>query len=189
MVDRSALLLSALTILTSGVVSAMVTYRLNVRREGRDLRRQKLEALYMHTTAYCTSLSSHYIPYLSAMHGRLDLNQVYDLTNARGRNDDRSFDNLRMLIELYVPSAQPILDDLLACREALSKTTAQFTNAYKIGRTDGAAYVQPLKDALDRLDGIEETLKAVVRREARVLVGRTWVKHRVQEVDMKARVR
>jgi flagellar basal body-associated protein FliL len=65
--DRIQIILAVLTIAMSGVVSGIVTFQLNARRDSRELRRQKLEALYESFDGFVTQLGSHWIPYIGVM--------------------------------------------------------------------------------------------------------------------------
>ena len=159
--------LSAL-VLASGLMSAVVVYALTARRAERELRRQKLEALYMHTTNYCTTLGIVYLNYVYAMRGKLSLNQVYDMTKDRGTDNERSFDNVRMLVAIYFPEMQPLLDEVLACRDALSKITREFTEDYKTGH-EGTSHIKPLNDALARLSRVEGEFKDAIVKRAHAL--------------------
>jgi hypothetical protein len=52
----SILLLPLLTILMSGVIASIVTFKLNARLQRRDFMRGKIEELYTHLHLYCNLL-------------------------------------------------------------------------------------------------------------------------------------
>ncbi|HJW86800.1 MAG TPA: hypothetical protein VJ440_09225 [Candidatus Brocadiaceae bacterium] len=164
-------------ILTSSVVAGLVTFVLNMYKEERILRRQKLEALYLYASNWIRLLAIFGLNHGSAMRGTLTLNQVNDLIIKYGSDEKNNFENMNMLVGLYFPRLQGGIDELMKCRESLNALIKIFKQRYKNGETDGSMLLPEFKEIMDRLDNAEEKFKNAVFREA-ALINRPWAKLR-----------
>lgn len=162
-------------ILTSSVVAGLVTFVLNMYKEERILRRQKLESLYLYTSSWIRSLGVFGLNYGFVMKGKLTLNQVNDMIIKNGHGEKNDFENMNMLVGVYFPRLQGILDELMECRGSLNALTKEFELRYKNGETDGAVFLPDFKEIMDRLDDIEKKFKNAIFQEA-ALVNRPWAK-------------
>lgn len=162
-------------ILTSSVVAGLVTFVLNMYKEERILRRQKLEALYLYASNWIRSFGGFGLNYGFAMKGKLTLNQVYDMTIKNGTGEKNDFENMNMLVGVYFPRLQGVLDELMKCRKSLVTLIKQFELRYKNGETDGSVLLLEFKETMDRLDHIENKFKNAILQEAS-LVNRPWAK-------------
>ena len=162
-------------ILTSSVVAGLVSFVLNMYKEERLLKRQKLEALYLHTSNWIKSLGGFGLNYGFAMKGKLTLNQVYDMTIKNSPDEKNNFENMNMLVGVYFPRLQGVLDELMKCRKSLNALTKEFELRYKNGETDGSVLLPEFKEIMDRLDDIEKKFKNAIFQEAS-LVNRPWAK-------------
>jgi hypothetical protein len=163
--QQQQLLISLLTIVGSGVVSAYVTYRLNSRKEERQFRRQKLEQVFLASQAFQKAIFTHISDHLQMMKGRLTANQVHDLIIKRGADPGRPGDNLEMLVVIYFPRLQPTLDHLWAIREAANDVIAEYEQENPNGgRSD--SHGKRLYAEMGRMVEIEKTFTESIRKEA-----------------------
>jgi len=72
------------TILASGVTSAVVTYRLNRRKERFEFLRGKAETLYLAVDQFVKVLGMHALTYYPVLKGEMDWNQMLDLQISSG---------------------------------------------------------------------------------------------------------
>jgi len=66
------------TLVTSGLGTAVVSYWLTERKAKRDLRRAKLEELFLAVTNWTKLMFIRWLTLLSVMTGKLDYNQALD---------------------------------------------------------------------------------------------------------------
>ena len=164
--------LSLLTVLSSGVVSATVTYMLNKRREERQLFRKKLEELYLATHKFENLLGGHLLLYLKGIDGKLDLNQVNDcqIEDNKRRGRESSCDDAMMLIAIYFPQLQKEWDDFLKVRDAGSEICATWAQTQREGRPGPHRQLQTAMVAV--IDGLvkpSKALKDAIQKTARRL--------------------
>jgi hypothetical protein len=161
------LTIAFLTILMSGVVAAVVTYRLNTTREHVFFMRKKAEELYLAVDQYDRVLSSHFLPGYSLIKGELDWNQFNDLAikHADKSHVDASL-QMMMLIQIYFPNIQPFLDKYSEQREALNSILWAHKREFKRGR-DGTKFLKPFDDAMKKLILASDNLKKAIIAEAR----------------------
>jgi hypothetical protein len=80
------ILTSIITLLFSGLISAMVTHRLTSSRAERDFRRQRVEQLYLYIQRYVKKLEGIHLAGEQLMAGLITLDQAI---TARGLGEDR----------------------------------------------------------------------------------------------------
>src|SRR5690349_13017563 len=97
------LIVALLTIVMSGVASAVVTHKLNARRQDREILRQKLEQLFLAVRKYGVDLGMHFVNYDYVMVGKLTYDQANDQHIQASAKNERSFDTATMLIAIYFP--------------------------------------------------------------------------------------
>ena len=159
-------LLSLATIISSGVVAAVVTYKLNARREERQFRRQKLEEFYMAMSGYCRMLITDFFTYENVMRQKLSYNDALDATVKRGTDEKRSCDTTLMLLTIYFHHFQPIFTKLIDCRSTLNSIVSEFTESYRSGDPDGARWLKPFTENLRKIEDIENQLRQAIQKEA-----------------------
>ena len=107
------------TILFGGVVSGVLTFALNTRRDERTFTRAKLETLFVAARRFGANLEAHYFHYFALVKRELDLNSVLDLQrqNSPGTQDVEQID---LLIAIYFPEVDRAYRQLLEVRDALT---------------------------------------------------------------------
>jgi hypothetical protein len=164
----SMLVIPILTILMSGVIASVVTFKLNARLQRRDFMRGKLEELYTSLHGYCNGLRGYFLIYISVFREKLDMNQANDLTiEHTGSTDSDHFKNVQMLIGLYFPHLQEEFDALIQSRDTLNSIIRRYRHAYDVGDTDGRSLLPSYQTELSNLNRMEERLKKSLMAEAR----------------------
>lgn len=154
--DVNPILSVLITVATSGLVSALVVFRLNSRHEARQFRTQKLELLYQAFNGFVSQLGRHWLPLMSVMSGSIDYNAALDIINRRSADEPRHFENFEMLIALYFPELQEYRERLISIRERANDVIHDHKRAYKeIGPhpSHAIALMQGLSADLTRLEG------------------------------------
>jgi len=155
---------AALSILTSGLVSALVTFRLSSRRQDLQFRRQKLEDTYKAFIAFAADLGLHWMPFGAVMAGRLEYKSAIAMTKVEPAKP-RQIDELQMLVAIYFPELQPLLDELLEIRDRGSILVL----AYKSYESPGQSRQETLvlfDKVLRELQELRERFALAVRAEA-----------------------
>jgi hypothetical protein len=164
--DRIQIILAILTIAMSGVVSGIVTFQLNARRDARELRRQKLETLYESFDGFVTQLGSHWVPYLGVMANKIEYNESLDLTIKKGNSEVKHLRTLEMLIAIYFPKLQPHLDELHGVREMANEVMHQHKEEYRVKGPHKSEALAKMQSISKELSLIEERFREAVRKEA-----------------------
>lgn len=126
------LVVSLLTIAASGVTAAVVTFRLSARREDMQFRRRQLEVTYRAFGRFTTQLGVAWLPVISVMAGRLDYNQALGMINAKPvENEPRALEELQMLVAIYFPEFDPLLDELLSIRDRANEVMHVHKERYR----------------------------------------------------------
>ena len=130
--DHTQLLLSILTILASGVVAGVVTFRLNAARDARRMRREKLEATYMAHSGFLRQLDLGWMPYMAVMANELSYNDALDIAiNKQTGTEPKHFEHLAMLVALYFPELQEGLARLVEIRDRAAAIIQTHKDEYK----------------------------------------------------------
>ena len=128
--DQTQIALGVLTIAASGVVSGVVTFKLNSRRDARRMRREKLEQLFLAHSAFARQLGAGWLPYISVMQGAISYNDALDMVR-KPPGDDRPYDKMEMLVAIYFPELGKELKKLLQIRDRSAESIARHKEVYK----------------------------------------------------------
>jgi hypothetical protein len=149
------------TLIGSGFGTAFVNYWLTERRARRELRRTKLEELFLVVTDWVKAININSLAIHSVMIGDMDYNQANDLIIDHlkdSKSSKDSFANVEMLIALYFPELKGDYQALHESRKQINKTTQMHKRAYKEGNND-PSFAAILSDELKKFDGREKALK------------------------------
>lgn len=154
------------TVVMSGVVAAVVTFRLNARREDRQFRRERLEHLFRAFMGFRKMLEVGWLPYISVMTGKIDYNEALDMTIASGRDDERNLENVEMLVAIYWPELQSHVEALKRVRDDASSVLGEHKARYKAGQTQDKESIDAIGQVHRRLDDVASRFGEAVRAEA-----------------------
>jgi len=160
------IILAILTIAMSGVVSGIVTFQLNARRDARELRRQKLEAVYESFNGFVTQLGGYWIPYLGVMANKIEYNTALDMTIKNSNSEVKYFRTLEMLIAIYFPKLQPHLDELNGVKEIANEVINQHKEEYRAIGPHKSEVLAKMQALSKELSLIEERFREAARNEA-----------------------
>ena len=163
--------MTIISIAASGVVSALIAYRLNATREHVFFMRQKAEELYLALERYDRSLGSHFITYYGLLKNEISYNELFEI-HKKNRVDSGSGDSLdtaTMLINVYFVGLKSHLDAYISARTNIRNILADHNRAYKKGETDGSPWYQLFHRALLEFEGIAVAFKQAILDEAMAL--------------------
>lgn len=164
------LIVSLLTIIGSGVVSAVVTYRLNARKAEREFLRAKLETLYLAIDNFTEMLSLSYLTWLPVLAGRVTAEQALEINRKSAEAfPARIHKTAEMLVSIYFPQLDPYLSAVMESRTILGNLapTAQGKKLVAATRAD----CQIFDAELTRLNQRANQLKKAVCSEGHRLGG------------------
>lgn len=163
-----SLLVGLATVLTSGVASSIVTYRLNRQKEHVFFMRQKAESLYLAADEYGRALSCNIISYFPVVRGEIDYNEMLDIQMANPPSKEHGgYETLAMLVGIYFPEVESKLKILEEVRDRLSKLRNEHNKAYKNGGGVDRYWDAAFSDVTKELDCAIKALKSAILHSAR----------------------
>jgi hypothetical protein len=163
------IILSLITIICSGVASAIVTYKLNSNRDERQFLRKKLEEVNLAFMGHCRQLGIHLIQHQAVMTGEITFNDALDLKNNNNDDKERHYEKLSMLLNIYFPHMSQHLDEVGKCREIGNDIISGFKAAYLSGITSSKPHNDAILSVVMRISAAEKVLKEAIRAEAKKL--------------------
>jgi hypothetical protein len=170
----AASLLAALLTLTGVALSNRSSnQRLRIQLEhelaikDRDLRRDRLEELYLIADSWTTTVLTHYLPYLQVMRGELTYNQALELTIEWGKDNAGNFKKAEMIVDFYFPELRPELNRVFEARDKANLVTATHKKRYKEGDFDGSEFVKPLIGGINNIEKMAVVLMSRIVEKAR----------------------
>ena len=163
------IILALMTIICSGVASAIVTYKLNSNRDERQFLRKKLEEVNLAFMGYCRQLGIHLIQHQAVMNGEITFNDTLDLTINNNDDKERHHEKLSMLLNIYFPHMSQHLDEIGKCRELGNAIISEFRAAYLTGITASKPHNDAILSVVMRITAAEKVLKEAIRTEAKKL--------------------
>jgi hypothetical protein len=169
--DIVTVVTSIATIALSGVISTVVTYRLNVRKDRDVFMRQKAEELYRSFDKYDHDLGGHFLAYIPLLDGLIDYNKFLDQKIESGRSPSGTKDALtqtEMLTGIYFPQLEPTLKSYLKFRDEMHGFLSRHKEAYRNGpiRNTRREWSDPFAKLLLELGELEVGFKKSIIVEA-----------------------
>lgn len=121
----------------------------NIRRQ--ELKRERVEELYIESKKYLNAVGIHYLPYKKVMEGELTFNQALDLNIGNGSTRDFEPHRVTMIIDMYFPNLQKPFNEIMAKRDFLNRIVTGYKEQYKTGGTDGSRWLEPFQAKLEEL--------------------------------------
>jgi len=165
---KSVIVTGLVTLVGSGFGTAIVNYWLTERKARRELRRAKLEELFLAVTNWTKLMWIRWLTLHSVMIGKLDYNQALDQMIEGGKEGGREagkegFDKVEMIISLYFPELKKSYLALDESRERANKICEVHKRAYKRGEND-PKFGKDLLAELPKFTDSEKTLKDHIAR-------------------------
>jgi hypothetical protein len=155
----------------SGVVAAAVTFRLNIHRDERRFRRQRLEEVFVAFNGFSKQMGILWVTYVPVMTGKIDYNQALDMVIARGKDQECHFDKLQLLVALYWPELNAYVDRLVVLREKANSILALHKQRYLAGHNQDKESYDAISGTINDLAQLEKDFAAGARAEAGGLRG------------------
>ncbi|MFA6412879.1 MAG: hypothetical protein WCW53_09290 [Syntrophales bacterium] len=162
----TALLTAGFTLLGVWITNKASNQRLKIQLEHErllkteELKREKLEELYVVTKKFLDTLVVHYLPFRMVMYGEINFNQALDMAIETGTKRDFEPHRVTMLIDLYYPELRTEFDKIMNIREKLNDIVDGYKEQYKRGNIDGSRWLelfQPLFEEIGILaDGFDK---------------------------------
>ncbi len=172
---------SIITIFASGVLAAVIAYRLNATKEHVFFLRQKAEALYLAIEHYDRMLTCNFFPYYALFENKIDYNEVLDSNIKSGEGSAQedsgsSYETAQLLVNVYFRDLKPHLQAYESARGAVNEILAEHQRCYKQGDTDGWRWLEPFHEAMLELDKVASAFKQAAIDEAAklALANRLW---------------
>lgn len=147
------------TIIGSGLGSALMNYLLAERKAKRELKRTKLEELFLSTRDYGDIHRAALVRFHGVMEGKLPFQEAeanYDKVGAE-RSETKMRWRIQMLIDFYFSELRPELDNLITARRSAFNIFLDFRKAHSTGQPI-AVFAAPFWDALQHLADQETAL-------------------------------
>lgn len=168
--DFSPVISGFATILTSGVVSAVVSYRLSLRKDEDNFKRQKIEELYAVFEKYDHFLGVHFLKYYTLFRGLQSYNEFNEEVIKQGAKTENrdALAKTELLIAIYFPILQKHLNAYSKSRSEVNNLIFRHRDEYKKGPINDAErrWVKPLSNKLQNLEDLGKELKKAIVDEA-----------------------
>ncbi len=166
------LTMALLTILMSGVSSAVVTHRLNSGREEREVLRKKGEELYTYMHTFEGQIHAGYSPFLEVIRGNKTPDEVDDFfASLTGVPDFHHvvYPKIILIAGIYFPRLDRQLKKILECKDHLA-ALEQRIRAKNSASPDVDTFRKALADIHSSFDVFNEELI----KEANRLIRSWW---------------
>jgi hypothetical protein len=161
--------LNLLTILGSGVVTAIVAYKLNANRAERDFLRKKLEDCYDAVHHFCIVLGKGHLPVIEALRHTWTWNEANAMIMEHSQESDRNhWPTAEKLVNIYFPTLQESLLKITRARDRLCECEEIAKRQYAEGGTFNAT-INIYKSILLELDSAEKEFKQDIFKLSRKL--------------------
>lgn len=153
----TAILTSALTLLGVWITNRSNSQRIKIQLEhdrkqkNEELKRERLEELYVQSKKYLNMLIMHYVPFRDVMNGEISFNQALDINIENGKTNDFEPHRVSMLIDLYFPELKLSFNSILELRDKLNILVDDYKEQYKLGRIDGQKWLPSFQFLLEEI--------------------------------------
>jgi hypothetical protein len=160
------LMIALATIICSGLISAIVTYKLNSRKDERLILRQKLEELNLALIRYCKQLGCVSLMYSSVMAGKITYDQANEQIVGFDKGEEKSHDKVSMLVNIYFPHFKPYLDNIMEIRDDENNIRSDFKRHYQRNGKPSQDHFNKICDISVKMDKAEADFMNALQREA-----------------------
>ncbi|MCK4738868.1 MAG: hypothetical protein KAT46_02870 [Deltaproteobacteria bacterium] len=109
------------------------------------------------------------------MQGKIDYNELNDLISECSGDNEKSFQNMTMLVNLYFPRLQKNLEELIEYRESLGELAGQIRVTCRKGKTVEVGLQNKYVEMVARSDKVEKNFEDAIFREG-MFINRPWRK-------------
>ncbi|MFW1531257.1 hypothetical protein ACEWAM_22325 [Vibrio parahaemolyticus] len=112
-------------------------------RESAQVKRERLEELYVLLSQWVNKFYSNFFKLTLVMEGKIDYNQYLDEIIEEGANNKVDFQRIEMILNIYGRELLPEYQEVLKCRNEISKMAGEHKADYKRGNINGQSFVEP----------------------------------------------
>jgi hypothetical protein len=123
-----------------------------------QLLRERGEELYVLVDKLLNEVAAYYIGRDSVMQGKLSYNQCLEMEIASRKENPVNFSRVRLLIEVYFPTAREAYARTAGEREKFDKIAREHRRAYETGDLDGRRFLVPFNEAMKSINAAGEIL-------------------------------
>jgi hypothetical protein len=164
--DLSTLIVTGLvTLIGSGFGTAVVGHFLAEEKARRELKRTKLEELYLAFSGWEKSVGANSITFHAVMIGKIDYNQALDIVNNDPEGGRPRFDSVEMLISLYFPELKEDFKGVQKSLDQLNEIRQAHKRAYVAGGND-PKFATIFSAEIGKFGNAEQALKDHIARLA-----------------------
>ena len=151
---------SLVTVFASGVVSSVVTYRLNRSKERFAFMRQKAEQLYLTVNEFGTNFDVVAYTQMTVARGEITWDEMNDMANGSLDKQPKhgGAETMLMLIDIYFPEVRPSYLKMDAARDQFMGVKGAHKQLYLRGEGVGTAIFETLNKAADAFDAAKQVL-------------------------------
>ncbi|HCH32825.1 MAG TPA: hypothetical protein DE045_07785 [Oceanospirillaceae bacterium] len=125
-----------------------------------QVKREKLEELYVLLSHWVNMFFSHYFKLTLVMKGEIDYNQYLDEIIADGADKKTDFKRIEMILHIYARELLPTYNEVLEWRGKVNDVSAAHKADYKQGKCNGEEYIKPYIAVHTQLENKVEKLKS-----------------------------
>jgi hypothetical protein len=153
------------TILSSGVLAALISSSLSENKDYRSFKRAKIEEIYINADLWSKDIGTHNIAYLRAISGAISFNDAFDIIiGQKGKALPTYHTNLNMNIRMYEPSLISFLDKITEDLDQFNTTVSIAKEKYKSTGNCLEFSQQTQIQALALASSCENLLKEIIKR-------------------------
>ena len=148
-----ALITSLLTIVMSGVVSVVVSYKLTTNRDMASFLRQKAEELFIASEQYSRDMFGYMTYLLPLFKGEITYGEYYEKQAEISNDGSRGHQKMMMLLSIYFPNLMPFFEEIDKWRSECVKIQTMHKKANVLGLADDPkTYLDPFNNAMVKFD-------------------------------------
>jgi hypothetical protein len=136
-----------------------------------ELKREKLEELYILIDNWLNAMFSQYLMLSSVMKGDIDYNQYLDSVIEKGNQQNVDFCRFEMIVNIYSNDLEPYYQQLMTARDDINKIISSHKAAYKSGDFNGEKYITPFNAAMNKLEKLGSSFKKEIAKHVKSVYG------------------
>jgi len=111
--------------------------------EQKELKRTRLEELYVLTGNWLNVLAGSYLSLNYVMQGKMSYETHLEQVIEKGKNLKYDFNRFEMIIDIYAEEIKPFYGEILQARNELNEISQQFIQAYKDDDANRGDFLEP----------------------------------------------
>jgi len=151
----------------SSIKQLIIQYNNEKKVRASELKREKLEELYILVDKWLQAMFSQYLTLSLVMEGEIDYNSHLDQVIENGEKQEFDFSRLQMLVDIYSHELKSGYQKLMDVRDNISKITSAHKIAYQNGNFNGKKYLASYTFELKNLEMLCSSFKQEIAEHAK----------------------